>query len=126
MMRTFGIGKGGVHVGKMVSAVGAMLTPFVTCYESAGFRGNVVSILTGSGTSNPYAAVPLSSRAMDAARCAAYVGLGYGKPTDFAIPPTTLTPSAKGLAGMAVVGGVGITIAGKFANPLLSGSAVKL
>ena len=111
----------------MVTAASALAVPFVpAAYDSTGDK-SAMQILMGQGSYTG----SFSTRAQQALATCLWTGLGWRMPgVSFAgsstANPTGLATTTKGVAGMGVLAGVGISIAGKFANPMLASSAVKL
>ena len=94
-------------------AGGLLVTPFINATSDP--NSSAVGIAMGKGT---FASYTMSQRAFNALNAMSVVGLGMGA------PGTTYTN--KGTTGMVVLTGVGLKIAGKFVNPMMSGSFVKL
>lgn len=114
IMRMFGVGRSSFHVSNAIIMGGVVATAILPATSDP--NSSVVGILSGSGS---FAGQPLSQRLQNAANAAMVVGLGRGA-------PGTTYGVYKGAGGLLVVSGAGMKIAGKFVNPLMAGSPVKL
>jgi len=110
MARMFGIGRGGVKLSNLVIVGSAAAGGFVKTYNGYSALGAIFA---------KDVKWSMQDRAFIAANCYAHAlaGLKFD-------PDGTYTNTAH--AGMGVAAGIGAKIAGRFINPMLSGSPVKL
>jgi len=122
VMRMMGISKGGIKAGRFISGLSLAVSPILPCWTRTDgkIRSPVGMLMHGANATTPQ---PLNERAMDALRLWGHNIVGYaGGLNNNAAPFVTGT---KGICGVGILTGVGVTVAGKFANPLLAGSPVK-
>lgn len=112
MLGMLGIGKGGLHVGRCITGSSILVAPFVPV--SSG--NSAVSYLLQKN-------VPYDKKAINALTALGWVFLGYNNEVVSGKP---MYSGTKGICGMGVLSGIGISLAGKLANPMISGSYVKL
>jgi len=113
-MSMFGLKKDGLHVSDAVIIGGVAATFLLPSTGTA--NSSALGIMLGKGS---YSSLTWDKRAEQAMIAAARVGLNYNM-----VPG--MTGGYPGMGGYAVAGGVGMKVAGKFVNPLMRGSAVKL
>ena len=109
----FGFSKSGFKVSRAIMAGSAVMTPFIPAY---GGQSAVNCLMKPN--------YPLQSKLKEALGCMLWVGLGQN--VQALTGNTTGQAETKGITGMGVVAGVGVGLAGKFVNPMLRGSPVKL
>ena len=115
MMRAIGVSKTGIHAGKMLIAGSLAISPFIEA--RTGY--SAFDYLVGKDNA---AGQPMGKRIQNAAASILYVTIGSEALFD---TPGSVTKN-RAICGMGVAAGAGITMAGKFVNPMLAGSAVKL
>jgi len=119
MLRMFGVSKGGIHAGRMLAAGSLAIAPFIPARGTGADTYSAVDYLVGKGAA---AGQSMSTRVKNAAASMLYVTMGSEKLFD----TTGSIAANKAICGYGIGAGVGIMIAGKFVNPMLSGSPVKL
>lgn len=128
VLRAFGINKGSINVGKTVMGLSVVVPAFIPSAFDGTTYQSPIGCLTGAGGFSGDSFVTRMQRGL---ACYTWNTIGYRLPMvgflgSNTSAPTGLATTARGLGGMALLGGAGLTLAGKFINPMLAGSAVKL
>ena len=119
--RLFGFEKGGFKVSKAVMAGSALATLIVPGITISGTKYSAVDAIMNKNNIAP----TMTNKLNIALFSMASTGLGVALPVG-GLSSSYQTTDTKGICGMGVVAGAAMGMAGKFVNPWLRGSAVKL
>lgn len=119
VMRMFGFSKGGFRVSNAVIIAGALVPAVVPAQSVA--NSSPIDVLTGKYNS----ALTMGQRVSLALASYAYTGLGY-KTLLVNVHGGSPNAYTGGLGVVGVGSGVALKFAGKFINPMMAGSPVKL
>ena len=121
MLRAFGVTSGGIRAGRMLAAGSLAIAPFIASRTGTdGATYSAFDYIAGKGAAGTQS---VSDRVKNAAASMLYVTIGSDKL--FGNSTGNIT-SNKALAGYGIGAGIGLTIAGKFVNPMMAGVPVKL
>ena len=124
-MSFFGVGKGGIKASRAIAATSIAIAPFIPMRTASDGGASAFDYINpfqtrtsivGTGTSP----APYSARVIAAADC--MTRAFFKKSLDTSVTSTNYA----GLPGIGVATGVGLAIAGKFVNPMMSGMPAKL
>jgi len=119
--RLFGFEKGGFKVSKAIMSGSALATLIVPGMTVNGKNYSAIDIIMNKDAIAPTMTNKLNSSLFSMAS----VGLGVALPVG-GLTSSYQTPTTKGICGMGLIAGAALGMAGKFVNPWVRGSPVKL
>lgn len=128
MLNMMGIGKNGIKAGRLVGFVSATTIPVLpSVYDGANYL-SPVGVLAGQGN---FAARDWNTKIKAFLGGCLWNGLGIkvaglGSIASAPDAPEGYLTSMKALSGYGIAAGVGMSVAGRFVNPMLAGSPVKM